>query len=150
MRQSLQQRNRYILRAAAVLCTLVLLQSCTSRVFKRETDTTGTFRTEATSIRFLFFFEMPFEPKLRALELARDSWGDNLRVTRSWSWPNLGFFQFLNGAIIGIRGSVVEGEYGIPPNTTEGAAAFEAFLKRRGDPKSIDGTPSTPSEGVRK
>jgi hypothetical protein len=157
MRVLLQQIRplRRALRCPAALLPLLFavgagIGGCTVRSFHRETDTTGTFRTEAASVRFLLFFEVPFEPKLRAMELARDTWGDNLRVTRAWSWPNLGFFQFLNGLIIGVRGSVVEGEYGIPPNTPEGVAAYEAFLKRRGTVRSADGTPATPLDGVDK
>lgn len=123
---------------------------CSSRVFQRETDTTGTFRTSATSVRFLIFFEMPFQPRLRAMELARDTWGENLRVTRSYTWPDWGFFQFLNGLIIGFRGAVVEGEYGIPPNTPEGLAAFEQAQRARGAVKAVDGSPLTPMEGVEK
>lgn len=84
------------------------------------------------------------------MELARDSWGDNLRVERAWEWPNLGFFQFLNGFIVGVRGAVVEGEYGIPPNTKEGMAAFQKAKDARGPVRAVDGTPSTPGQGERR
>lgn len=136
--------------AAALASLAILAGGCSSRVFKRDTDTTGTFRTEAVSVRFLAFFEMPFQPKSRAMELARDTWGDNLQVTRAYTWPELGFFQFLNGLIIGVRGAVVEGNYGIPPNTKDGIANFDAAAEKRGRVTGIDGTPTTPSEGVKR
>lgn len=139
-----------VLQFLIVIFFIVSIGACSSRVFKRETDTTGTFRTEATSVRFLLFFEMPYEPRLRAMELARDTWGDNLRVTRAWNWPDLGFFQFLNGLIIGVRGAVVEGEYGIPPNTPDGIAVFDNIKKAKGTVHSVDGSPLTPAEGVAK
>jgi len=135
---------------ALALFALAGAPACSFRSFQRETDTTGRFRTEAISFRFLLFFEVPWNPKLRAMDLARDSWGDNLLVTRYISYPDLGILHWLNGLIIGWRGSVVEGEYGIPPNTPEGREAFENVLKAREPWRELDGSPSTPLEGVKK
>ncbi len=122
--------------------------ACSSHSFQRETDTTGRFQATATSFRFLLFFEVPWNPRLRAIELARDSWGDNLRVVRSTSWPDLGILHWVNGLIIGWRSATVEGVYGIPPDTEEGRKAFEEAMRRRGERRNIDGSAITPTEGV--
>jgi hypothetical protein len=134
---------------AILTCAALLSASCSSRTFVRETDTSGSFHIEATSFRFLAFFEIPFDPKIKAMELARDTWGENLRVVRTYSWPNWGFFQFLNGLIVGVRGTVIDGEYGIPPVTAEGRALYEAAQSRRAGMREADGSALTPTEGAR-
>lgn len=125
----------------------LLAPGCSSRTFIRETDTSGSFHVSTTSFRFLAFFEVPFDPKLKAMELARDTWGENIRIVRAYSWPNWGFFQFLNGLIIGFRGTVIDGEYGVPPATPEGRAIYEAAQSRRAKLRSADGSALTPGEG---
>ena len=133
------------------LClTLVLLTSgaCSSRSFVRETDTSGSFRIEATSFLFLACFEVPFDPKIKAMELANDTWAENLNITRTYSWPNWGFFSFLNGLVIGFRGTVIEGDYGIPPVTPEGRAIYDAAQSRRAHLRDPDGSAITPSVGT--
>lgn len=133
-------------RALALAALALAALACSSRTFHRESDTSGTFRIEATSCRFLAFFEAPFDPRLKAMELARDTWGENLRVTRTYSWPNWGFLSFLNGLIIGFRGTIVEGEYGVPPDTPEGRSLYDALVRKRVN-RDIDGSALTPSEG---
>src|SRR4030095_13170091 len=132
----------------ASLCAISLLPSCTYQSFKRETDTTGTSRTEAISFDFLLFFRIPWNPTLHAMDLARDTWGDNLRVTRYVSYPDWGFFSFLNGFLIGWTGSVVKGEYGIPPDTKEGRDTQLKARQARGTPVNPDGSPITPLAGA--
>jgi len=136
----------------ALLAALALVPSaCSAKTFRRETDTTGTFRTEAMGVQLLFYLiDIPWDPRLRALELARDSWGDNLQVMRYSSYPDLGFFNFLNGLIIGFRGAIVYGEYGIPPDTPEARDAFERALRRRGPYRAPDDSTLTPPEGTQR
>jgi hypothetical protein len=134
--------------AAVVIAVLAgFATGCTSIDFHRETDTTGTFHIQATSCRFLIFFEAPFDPRLKAMELTRDTWADNMNVYRTYSWPNWGFFTFLNGLIIGFRGTVVDGDYGIPPNTPRARAAYDEAVKKMERVRNIDGSAITPTEG---
>lgn len=141
------RRRSLALLAAAALAAAPAAPGCTFQSLKRETDTTGTFRTEAISFDFLLFFRLPWNPRLRAMELARDTWGENLRVVRYSSYPEWGFFNFLNGLVIGWSGAIVEGEYGIPPDTAEGRAAFQQAKKARGPAVDVDGSPITPIGG---
>jgi hypothetical protein len=140
------------LRRAGAALALALIAStisgCSSVDFHRETDTSGSFHVEATSCRFLVFFEAPFDPRIKAMELARDTWADNMNVHKTYSWPNWGFFTFLNGLIIGFRGTIVEGEYGIPPNTPRARAAYDEAAKKMEKVRNIDGSAITPTEGA--
>jgi hypothetical protein len=128
---------------------LAVLPSCSFRSFQRETDTTGTFRTKAIGVSFLLhLIELPWNPRLRAMELARDTWGDNLRVVRHTSFPDLGPFNFLNGLLFGVHSSIVLGEYGVPPDTEASREELTRAQRSRRAYRNPDGSPVTPGEGV--
>jgi hypothetical protein len=52
--------------------------------------------------------------------------------------------------VIGFRGAIVYGEYGIPPDTPEAREAFQRALRRRGAYLAPDESTLTPTEGVQR
>ena len=86
------------------------LASCSSLEFKRDTQTSGSFR--ATGLAFtIISIDLPKAALDIARENASDSRATNLQVTRAKVSPNLGWFDWLFD-IIGVRRAVIEGTWG--------------------------------------
>lgn len=101
-------------RAPIVACALALLvPSCASVKFERDTPTSGTFESSAWSFT-LISFDIP-GPALQVAQRNVSSSGQpNLIIEKSLVTPHLFFLDFLLD-IVSVRYAKISGTWGYPP-----------------------------------
>jgi hypothetical protein len=112
MLSSRSPRLRALIVRAAIACALstATLTSCANLEFERDTVTSGTFESTATSFT-LFSFDLPKGAMLIARENVSDANLANMVVTETRVTPYLGPFDWLLD-IIGVRWARVRGTWG--------------------------------------
>ena len=92
------------------LVLVSLLSACSTLSFERETETSGSFYSEAWAFT-IFAWDFPTE----SVQIARDNVFDaglsNLTVTTAETSPNLGWWDWLLD-VIGVRKTVLIGTWG--------------------------------------
>lgn len=108
-------------RSAVALGLALLVSSCASVTFTRDTESSGRF--ESRGIAFtLLSVDMP----RRAIDIARENASDsrqpNMLVEEEWVFPNLGPVDWILD-IVGIRFARVTGSWGFDPEHADSADA---------------------------
>ena len=100
-------------RRQLTLCLLapLILGSCASVEFERDTQTSGTFETTGFAVT-LISFDMPKGALLIARENASDANLANMIVTETTVFPYLGPFDWVLD-IVGMRWAAVRGTFGV-------------------------------------
>lgn len=99
-----------LLRAGCLALLFASLGACSSIEFKRDTESSGTFKATGTSFT-LFSVDFPRSALNQARENASDAGMHHMVVTEVNVWPYLGPLDFLL-EILSIRYAEIEGTWG--------------------------------------
>jgi hypothetical protein len=102
--------HRMLALTLAVSLTVLATGGCSSLSFKRNTETSGTFKATGWSVTF-FSYDFPE----RAIDIARENASDanlpHMKVLTARVWPHLGPLDFLI-ELIGFRYARISGTWG--------------------------------------